>query len=94
MFRRLGNRRGMAECMAGLAGLKARQGNAEWGAIMLSAAESVLKATGGAWWPADRVEVEANQEFIRSAVSESELAVAQKKGSAMTLEQALAYASE
>ena len=59
MFRQLGNRRGMAECMAGLAGLKARQGDAEWGAVMLSAAETVLKVTGGAWWPADRVEVES-----------------------------------
>ena len=94
MFRRLGNRRGMAECMAGLAGLKARQGNVEWGAVMLSAAESVLKITGGAWWPADRVEVEANQEFIRSALSEVELSAAQKKGRAMTLDQALAFASE
>ncbi|HEX5836385.1 MAG TPA: tetratricopeptide repeat protein, partial [Anaerolineales bacterium] len=94
MFRRLGNRRGMAECMAGLAGLRARQGQAEWGAIMLSAAESVLKITGGAWWPADRVEVEANQEVIRCALSEEELEAAQAKGRAMTLEQALAFASE
>jgi tetratricopeptide (TPR) repeat protein len=94
MFRRLGNRRGMAECMAGLAGLRARQGQAEWGAVMLSAAESALKVTGGAWWPADRVEVEANQELIRAALSEADLEVAQKKGRAMTLEQALAFASE
>ncbi len=94
MFRQLGNRRGMAECMAGLAGLKARQGKVEWGAIMLSAADSVLKVTGGAWWPADRVEVEANQEFIRSVLGEVELDAARKKGGAMTLEQALAFASE
>ena len=94
MFRRLGNRRGIAECLAGLAGLKARQGEVEWGATLLSAAESLLKATGGAWWPADRVEVEANQEFIRSALSEWELTAAQTKGKAMTLEQALAFASE
>ena len=32
MFRRLGNRRGIAECLAGLAGLKAQQGQIEWGA--------------------------------------------------------------
>ena len=94
MFRQLGNRRGMAECMAGLAGLRARRGNAEWGAVMLSAAEVVLKVTGGAWWPADRVEVEANQEIIRISLSEPELAAAQEKGKAMTLEQALAFASE
>jgi len=94
MFRRLGNRRGIAECLAGLAGLKARQGQTEWGAIMLSAAESVLKVTGGAWWPADRVEVEANQEIICSVLSETELSAAQKKGRVLTLEQALAFASE
>jgi tetratricopeptide (TPR) repeat protein len=94
IFRRLGNRRGIAECLAGLAGLKARQGEAQWGATLLSTAEALLQSTGGAWWPADRVEVEANQEIIRSALSESELAVAQKQGKAMTLEQALAFASE
>jgi predicted ATPase/Tfp pilus assembly protein PilF len=94
LFRQLGNRRGMAECMAGLAGLRARQGHAEWGAIMLSAAESVLKSTGGAWWPADRVEVDANQEFLRSALSEISLAAAQAKGRGMTLEQALTFVSE
>ena len=94
MFRKLGNRRGMAECMAGLAGLKARQGHMQWGAVMLIAAETVLKETGGAWWPADRVEVEANQEIIRAALSEADLEAAQKKGKAMSLEQALAFASE
>ncbi len=93
MFRQLGNRRGMAECMAGLAGLKARQGQAEWGAVMLSAADAVLKATGGAWWPADRVEVEANHDFIRSVLAEADFDAARKKGGAMTLEQALAFAS-
>jgi predicted ATPase len=94
MFRRLGNRRGMAECMAGLAGLRARQGDAQWGAEMLSAAEAVLKVTGGEWWPADRAEVEANQEVLRSALIEAELTAAQTKGRAITLEQALAFASE
>jgi predicted ATPase len=94
IFQRLGNRRGVAECMAGLAGLKARQGDIAWSAIALSAAESMLQTTGGEWWPADRLEVEANQEIIRSALSEPELTAVQKKGKAMTLEQALAFASE
>jgi hypothetical protein len=40
------------------------------------------------------VEVEANQAFMRSALSESELTEAQKKGTAMTLERALAFESE
>jgi tetratricopeptide (TPR) repeat protein len=92
IFRRLGNRRGIAECLAGLAGLKARQGEAQWGATLLNAAEALIQSTGGAWWPADRIEVEANQEIIRSALSESELTAAQKKGKAMTLEEALKFA--
>ncbi len=94
MFRQLGNRRGMAECIAGLAGLRAEQGDAEWGAIMLSAGESLLHATGGAWWPADRVEVERNWGRIKSALSEEQLTAAREKGAAMTLEQALVFATE
>jgi predicted ATPase len=93
MFRRLGNRRGIAECLAGLAGLKARQGQTAWGATMLSAAESVLKITGGAWWPADRVEVERNREMLKSALPPDEFAKAQKTGAAMNLDQAIAFAT-
>ncbi len=57
-FRKLGNHRGIAECLAGLAGLAAEQGNPEWAAPLLGSAESQLKAIDGAWWPADRVEIE------------------------------------
>ena len=93
MFRRLGNRRGIAECLAGLAGLKGRQGQTEWGAIMLSAAESVLEITGGAWWPADRMEVERNREMLRQALSADEFEKAQKTGAGMNIDQAIAFAS-
>lgn len=93
MFRRLGNRRGIAECLAGLAGLKARQGQIGWGAVLLSAAESLLKITGGAWWPADRVEVERNRQMIRSALGADEFAQAQKTGASMNIDQAIAFAS-
>ena len=93
MFRRLGNRRGIAECLAGLAGLKAQQGQIEKGAILLSAAESILKITGGAWWPADRVEVERNREMMQSALSADGFAIAHKTGATMNIDQAVAYAS-
>jgi predicted ATPase len=93
MFRQLGNRRGIAECLAALGGLKARQGQPQWGATMLGAAETLLQVTGGAWWPADRVEVERNRDLVRSALDEAELKTAYEKGQAMTLEQALTFAS-
>jgi predicted ATPase len=85
MFRRLGNRRGIAECLAGLAGLKARQGQTEWGAIMLSAAESVLKVTGGAWW--------RNREMMQSSLSSDDFAKAWKTGGEINIDQAIAFAT-
>ena len=93
MFRQLGNRRGIAECLAALGGLKARQGRAKWGANMLGAAESLLHETGGAWGPADRVEVERNQEIMQSALGEAEFTAAWEAGQSMTLEQAITFAS-
>ncbi|MBE0688441.1 MAG: tetratricopeptide repeat protein [Anaerolineaceae bacterium] len=93
MFRRLGNRRGISECLAGLAGLKARQGQTVWGATLHTAAESLLKATGNAWWPADRVEVEINRAMMQFALSADELAKAQIAGTAMNIDQAIAFAT-
>jgi tetratricopeptide (TPR) repeat protein len=93
MFRRLGNRRGIAECLAGLAGLKAQQGQTQWGAILLNAAETVLKVTGGAWWPADRLEVERNRAMMQFALGADEFAQAHKTGAAMNIDQAIAFAS-
>jgi hypothetical protein len=60
---------------------------------LLSAAESLLLSTGGAWWPADRVEVERNREMMRSALSDDEFTKAWKKGREMTIDQAIAFAS-
>jgi predicted ATPase len=93
MFRRLGNRRGIAECLAGLAGLKARQGQTEWGTILFSAAESILKATGGAWWPADRIEVEQNREIMQYSLKPDEFTKAWKTGAVMNIDQAILFAS-
>jgi tetratricopeptide (TPR) repeat protein len=93
MFRQLGNRRGIAECLAALGGLKARQGEPKWGAEMLGAAQTLLQATGGAWWPADRVEVELSREIMQSALGENEFTSAWKAGQSMTLEQAITFAS-
>jgi tetratricopeptide (TPR) repeat protein len=93
MFRRLGNRRGIAESLAGLAGLRAQQGQVQWGATLLSAAETLLKSTGGAWWPADRVEVERNRTMMRSALDAVEFTKAQETGAGMNIDQAIAFAS-
>jgi tetratricopeptide (TPR) repeat protein len=94
MFRRVGNRRGIAECLAGLAGLKARQGDPQAGAALLGAGESLLFSTGGAWWPADRVEVERNRELIQSVLRGDEFTNVWERGKTMTIDQAIAFASD
>ncbi len=94
LFRKLGNQRGIAECLAGLAGLAAEQGHGRWAACLLGAAEALLGASGAAWWPADRVEYERNLATIRAALTEKAFAAAWAEGQAMTLKQAIVYASE
>jgi len=90
-FRKLGNHRGIAECLAGLAGLAAEQGNAAWAIPLLGAAESQLTDIGGAWWPADRVEIERARELMHSAVPERYEDL-WRQGQSMTIEESLAYA--
>jgi predicted ATPase len=94
LFRRLGNRRGIAESLAGLAGLKARGGHSQWGTTLLGAAESLLQSTGGAWWPADRVEVEQNRQMMQSALNPEKFKAAWGAGAAMSIDQALQFAED
>jgi tetratricopeptide (TPR) repeat protein len=89
MFRKLGNQRGIAECVAALAALRAAQGQAQWGAILLGAAQAMLSATGAVWWPADRAEYERSLTSIHAALPADAFAAAWAKGQMMTMEQAL-----
>ncbi|MGA9531431.1 MAG: tetratricopeptide repeat protein, partial [Anaerolineales bacterium] len=68
-FRKLGNQRGMAECLAGLAGLAAEGGAQDWAAPLLSAAEARLHDIDGVWWPADRVEIERAKERLQAGLA-------------------------
>ena len=89
-FRELGNNRGIAECLAGLAGLAAKQGKQEWAAPLLSAAERHLEAFGGTWWPADRVEIERAVQRMQSALGDR-FEEFWTKGQSMGIEEALIY---
>lgn len=90
-FRELGNHRGIAECLAGLAGLACELGNHQWAAPLMSAAESQLKAFGGAWWPADRVEIERAKSSMQAALGEK-FERLWLQGQSMGVEAAIGYA--
>jgi cytochrome c len=60
---------------------------------MLAAAERLLRSTGGAWWPADRVEVEANLAYMQSVMDQAQFKQAWNAGKAMNIDQAIAFSS-
>lgn len=91
MFRRLGNKRGIVECLAGLAGLKAEHGETEQAAVLLSASDSLMRAIKQTWWPADLVEYEHNLQSVRGALTEDNFETAWREGQDMTLEKAIGY---
>lgn len=89
-FRELGNQRGIAESLAGLATLAVVQGKDKWAAPLLSAAESQLFAFGGVWWPADRVEIELARERMRTALGD-DFEAHWEMGQTMGIEDAMVY---
>jgi predicted ATPase/class 3 adenylate cyclase len=91
-FIELGNKRGIAECLAGLAGLANAQGQHEWALPLLSAAQTQLSAFGAAWWPADRVEIEHTLDSLRSNLEDQRFSDLWKLGETMSLNQAVTYA--
>ncbi len=92
-FRKLGNKRGMAECLGGLAAVASVRGQAAWGAPLLAAADSQIAASGAAWWPADRVEVERTRRHLREVLGDAEFDAAWARGRALGLDAAIAYAT-
>ena len=91
-FRELGNKRGIAECLAGIAGLAAVLGALVWALPLTSAAEALITSFGAAWWPADRVEFERTVELLQEGIDEDEFARLWTAGQAMNMGQAIDYA--
>lgn len=91
-FRRLGNKRGMAECLAGLAAVAEARNQHGHAALLLSAAETQMEASNATWWPADRVELERLRTAMMRELEAAELETYIAKGQALTFEEALALA--
>jgi hypothetical protein len=94
MFIKLGNQRGMAECLASLSGIWRERGQTLPAVKLLGAAQSLLDATGATWWPADRVKVERNLENLKMTLDQKQFEAAWVSGNKMKLETAIAYAQK
>jgi non-specific serine/threonine protein kinase len=92
-FLELGNKRGIAECLAGLAGLAAERGEFKWAVPLLAASEALLTSFGAAWWPADRVEFERSLEILHSALEPEKFEALWDRGKTLSLEEAVRYSS-
>ena len=79
--------------LGGLAAVASVRGQATWGAPLLAAADSQIAASGAAWWPADRVEVERTRRHLREALGDAEFDAAWARGRALGLDAAIAYAT-
>jgi predicted ATPase len=90
-FRKLGNGRGIAESLAGLACLAAEIGERHWALHLLSAAEARLADLEGAWWPADRVEIDRAKERLQAALGDQYDAL-WDEGQSVPLNEAIQYA--
>jgi hypothetical protein len=95
MFQELGNKRGMAEGLAGLAGLAAAQGrpHAKRAARLLAAAEAQVHKSRASWWPADQMEYDRNLALIRAALDQETFAASWAEGQTMSLAEAITEAS-
>jgi hypothetical protein len=94
MLIKLGNQRGIAECLASIAGIWITRGQTLAAAKLLGAAQALLEATGAAWWPADRGEVEKNIAALKMKADVSQINDAWESGRKLDLKAALAYAQE
>jgi predicted ATPase len=93
-FRKLGNHRGVSECLASVAVLAVHQGNQGWAVPLLGAAEAHLTSFGGAWWPADRVEIERAKAEMRETLGDERFEELWETGLEMAIEDAINYSEK
>jgi tetratricopeptide (TPR) repeat protein len=90
IFSHIGSRRGMAECLAGLAVVLTEEGNYLQAVTLLSAASATLKQFGAQWWPTDKIEVEQAMRKLRSNLSPEAFHSAWEEGQSLGLNNAIA----
>jgi predicted ATPase len=91
-FRQLGERRGVAECLIGLAGVAATDGRAGDAARLFGAGEAAMEAVGGSLWPSNRADYERLLALARAGLDAAAFETARAEGRRLPLEQAITLA--
>jgi tetratricopeptide (TPR) repeat protein len=92
LFRELGTSYGLAMGLSGLAGPIARLGDYEKAARLLGASTAGMDSLGITQQPADQIEFDKFQLFVRQAMGEDAYQAAWQEGHEMSIEDALDYA--
>jgi predicted ATPase len=95
LYRELKRNHGVIECVAGLAGVAAAEGQAsaaDRAARLFGATEGLFEAAGSSPAPADQAEYDRYAALVREQLDGADFAAAWAEGRAMTLEQAVDYA--
>ena len=93
IFVKIGNRRGIAESLAGIAGVWGERGEGRRAAVLLGAAAHLMEDVGAHWWPADRLEYKRNLAAIQSSLDRDTFKAAWDQGQSLTPEAAIEYAA-
>lgn len=91
-FRELGDQKGMADCLMGLAGVTIQMSHLEKGARLLGACEKIKQENGTTYWPANRIAYKRCLALLHEQLKDATFSAAWVEGSKMTLEQAIEYA--
>jgi predicted ATPase/class 3 adenylate cyclase len=92
IFQSNNDRRGIAECLGGMAAAYWAMGRADVAARLIGTTEAALTASGALMWPANRSTFERTSAEVRRHLGESAFASACGEGQRMTLDQAVAFA--
>ncbi|MFL5732354.1 MAG: tetratricopeptide repeat protein, partial [Chloroflexia bacterium] len=94
MHREAGNKHGIAECLAALAGVSASQGHPNRAVRLFGAADALLERLMAPLTPADRTQYDTDLAATRSQLDAPTWQAAWAEGRALTLDQAIVYALE
>ncbi len=104
LHHRLGNKAGIAESLAGLAGVLTHArgpgetteegGEVLQAARLFGASDALRESINAPMWPAERADYERNVAAARARLDDATWAAAWAEGRALPLEEAVAYALE
>ncbi|MFL5731821.1 MAG: tetratricopeptide repeat protein [Chloroflexia bacterium] len=94
LFQELGDRQGVAWCLAELAGVAAAQHKPERAACLFGASQSLLDAVNAQLDAVDRAQYDRTLASTRTLLGDARFQAAWSQGNAMSLDEAIAFASD